>query len=92
MLSLQHDERIRMFGDTTPLLLDVVEQVKQRGSIKQGVADGSCQTEDIGSEGLSLDQKLRNIDYGLMEKVQIERAMPFKSLEERMEKFKRQQE
>ena len=25
MLSLQHDERIKMFGDTTPLLLDVVE-------------------------------------------------------------------
>ena len=49
-----------------------------------------CQTEDIGSEHLSLDQKLKNIDYGLMERVQIERSMPFKSLEERMMKYKRE--
>ena len=49
-----------------------------------------CQTEDIGAESLSLDQKLRNIDYGLMERVQVERAMPFKTLEERMMKYKRE--
>lgn len=39
---------------------------------------------------MSLDQKLRNIDYGLMERVQVERAMPFKTLEERMMKYKRE--
>jgi ribonuclease BN (tRNA processing enzyme) len=39
---------------------------------------------------MSLDQKLRNIDYGLMERVQAERAMPFKALEERMSKYKRE--
>ena len=39
---------------------------------------------------MSLDQKLRNIDYGFMERVQIERAMPFKTLEERMMKYKRE--
>jgi hypothetical protein len=44
----------------------------------------------VGAENLSLDQKLRNIDYGLMERVQIERAMPFKALEERMLKYKRE--
>ena len=39
---------------------------------------------------MSLEQKLRNIDYGLMERVQVERAMPFKALEERMMKYKRE--
>jgi len=46
----------------------------------------------MGSESLSLDQKLRNIDYGLIERVQVERAMPFKTLEERMMKYKREQD
>ena len=39
---------------------------------------------------MSLEQKFRNIDYGLMERVQIERAMPFKTMEERMLKYKRE--
>ena len=39
---------------------------------------------------MTLDQKLRDIDYGLMERVQVERAMPFKTLEERMVKYKRE--
>ena len=49
-----------------------------------------CQTEDAGDENMTIDQKLRNIDYGLMERVQVERAMPFKTLEERMMKYKRE--
>ena len=39
---------------------------------------------------MSLEQKLRNIDYGLMERVQVERAMPFKAMEEKMMKYKRE--
>ena len=77
-------------GDTTPLLLDIVEQIKHSGSITPNVSSSACQTEDVGSEHMSLDQKLRNIDYGLMERVQVERAMPFKTLEERMMKYKRE--
>lgn len=77
-------------GDTTPLILDIVDQIKQNGSVRPNVASASAQTEDVGEENMSLEQKLRNIDYGLMERVQVERAMPFKALEERMMKYKRE--
>lgn len=90
VLSLQHDEHIRSMGDTTPLLLDLVDQIKSNGSVRPNVASAQCQTEDVGAESMSLDQKLRNIDYGLMERVQVERAMPFKTLEERMMKYKQE--
>lgn len=90
VLSLQYDDHIKSMGDTTPLLLDIVDQIKQNGSIRPNVSSSYCQTEDVGSENLSLDQKLRNIDYGLMERVQVERSMPFKVLEERMMKYKRE--
>ena len=90
VLALQHDDYIKSMGDTTPLLLDIVNQIKSNGSIRPNLTASATQTEDIGSEHLSLDQKLKNIDYGLMERVQVERAMPFKSLEERMLKYKRE--
>ena len=35
-----------------------------------------------------MDQKLKRVDYNYLEKVDMERAAPFKSLEERMLKFK----
>ena len=79
-MSLHHDDYIKSMGDTTPLLLDMLDQIKQNGSVNPNMVSSTCQTEDV--EHLSLDQKLRNIDYGLMERVQIERAMPFKTLEE----------
>ena len=91
-LGLQHDEHIKTMGDATPLLLDILDQIKSSGSVRPNVVSSYCQTEDAGAEGLSLDQKLRNIDYGLMERVQVERAMPFKTLEERMMKYKREVE
>jgi hypothetical protein len=52
----------------------------------------SCfvQTEDIGEAQMSLDEKLRKIDFNYMEKSEVERMMPFKTLEERMVKFKRE--
>jgi len=90
VLSLHHDDYIKSMGDTTPLLLDLVEQIKSNGSVNPNMVSSFCQTEDVGSEHMSLDQKLRNIDYGLMERVQVERAMPFKTLEERMMKYKRE--
>ena len=90
VLSLQSEDHIKTMGDTTPLLLDIVDQIKSNGSINPNQVSSYCQTEDVGSESLSLDQKLRNIDYGLMERVQVERAMPFKTLEERMMKYKRE--
>ena len=92
VLGLQHEEYIKNVGDTTPLIIDIVEQVKSQGGLNPNVASVECQTEDFGSEHMSLDQKLKNIDYGLMERVQIERAMPFKTLEERMMKYKREME
>ena len=90
VLGLQSDEYIKSVGDTTPLLIDLVEQVKAQGGVNPNLSNAECQTEDFGSEHMSLDQKLKNIDYGLMERVQVERAMPFKTLEERMMKYKRE--
>ena len=69
VLSLQHDDYIKSMGETTPLLIAIVEQIKSNGSVNANVSSSACQTEDVGSEHLSLDQKLRNIDYGLMERV-----------------------
>jgi len=90
VLALQQDDHIKTMGDTTPLLLDILDQIKANGSVRPNVASSFSQTEDVGDENMSLDQKLRNIDYGLMERVQVERAMPFKTLEERMMKYKRE--
>lgn len=89
-MGLQHDEHIKTMGDTTPLLLDIVEGVKANGSVRPNLTSSYCQTEDVGGGGLSLEQKLRNIDHGLMDRVSAERAAPFKSLEERMLKYKRE--
>ncbi len=33
---------------------------------------------------------MRKIDYSYMEKVEVERVLPFKSLEERMVRYKRE--
>lgn len=90
VLGLQHEDYIQNVGDTTPLIIDIVESIKARGGLNPNQASKDCQTEDMGAEHMSLDQKLRNIDYGLMERVQVERAMPFKTLEERMMKYKRE--
>ena len=39
---------------------------------------------------MNLDQKLRKIDYSYMDKLELEKIMPYKALEERMLKFKRE--
>jgi hypothetical protein len=55
VLGLQHDDVIKNMGDTTPLLLDIVEQIKGNGSIRPNMASAQCQTEDVGAESLTLD-------------------------------------
>jgi hypothetical protein len=42
VLSLQHDDHIKSMGDTTPLLLDIVDQIKSNGSVKPGVTTSYC--------------------------------------------------
>ena len=37
VLGMQHDEYIKKMGDTTPLLLDLVEQIKAKGSVNPNV-------------------------------------------------------
>ena len=39
---------------------------------------------------LTLDEKLRRTDYSFMEQKDVERAAPFKSLEQRMLKYKQE--
>ena len=41
---------------------------------------------------MSLDQKLKKIDYSYMEKLDVERVMPYKSMEEKLLKHKRELE
>ena len=45
-----------------------------------------CQT-DGGESSISMEQKLKEIDYKMKEKLSIENAMPYKILEERMVQY-----
>ena len=81
VLGLVSDDHIQSQEDSTPLLLDIVERVKKQKSLNPGTASSYCQTEDAGSEHLSLDEKLKRIDYNFLEKKDVERAAPFKSME-----------
>jgi hypothetical protein len=42
VLSLQHDDHIKTMGDTTPLLLDLIDQIKANGSVRPNVATSYC--------------------------------------------------
>jgi hypothetical protein len=72
----------------TPLLLDLVEILKQNGSARPGKVSAYVQTEEAGAEAMTLDQKLRKLEFDFRDKADFERAMPFKTLEERMLKYK----
>ena len=48
-LALQHDEQIKLMGDTTPLIIDIVEQIKTNGAVRPNVTSSYCQTEDVGN-------------------------------------------
>ena len=52
-------------------------------------AEDSAQTEE-SADGLSLDQKLKQIDNEYMNSRMSERLLPFRELEERMVKYKRE--
>jgi len=88
VLGLRSDDIVQTRGDSTPLLLDIVERIKQQGSLAPNKVSSYCQTEEASQETMSLDQKLRRVDHTYLEKVDAERAAPFKSLEERMLKYK----
>ena len=92
ILGLASDEHIQNQTDSTPLLLDIVDRVKTQKSLSPGTTSSYCQTEDAGSEHLSLDDKLKRIDYNYLEKKDAERAAPFKSLEQRMLNYKKEVE
>eukprot|EP00347_Sterkiella_histriomuscorum_P022258 403331120 len=97
VLKLDKDENYLNSGtsskqskEITPLLIDLMDILKQNGSVKPNMSSCYIQTEEAGEESLSLDQKLRKIDNNYMEKQDIERLMPFKALEERMLKYKQE--
>ena len=90
VLGLSTDEHILNQTDSTPLINDILERVKQQKSLAPGKTSSYCQTEDASSEMLSLDEKLRRIDQNFLEAKDMERAAPFKSLEQRMLKYKQE--
>jgi len=42
VMALQHDEHIVNMGDTTPLLLDLVERIKSNGSVRPATTSSFC--------------------------------------------------
>jgi len=93
LLGLSKDD---YFGENvgregTPLLMDIVEVIRGNRSVRPNRQGVSVQTEDSSAfEGqMSLEQKLKQIDENLSSS---ERLMPYKSLEERMIKYKRELE
>ena len=55
MLALKSDDVVGSQPDSTPLLLDIVERIKQHKSLSAGRVSSYCQTEDIDSSFLSID-------------------------------------
>jgi hypothetical protein len=76
----------------TPLLLDLVEVIKSSRSIRPNKVSSYVQTEEAGEASMSLEQKLKRIDSTLKEASESERLVPFKTLEERMLKYKKELE
>ena len=70
--------------------MDLVDILKQNGTIRPNMSSCYIQTEEAGEESMTLDQKLRRVDHTYSEKSDIERMMPFKTLEERMLKYKQE--
>ena len=55
VLRLHSDELITSKGDTTPLLMDILEQVKAAGSVRPNMTSCSIQTEEAGESAMNLD-------------------------------------
>ena len=91
VLHLQGDDYVESKGDSTPLLLDLVDRIKGQGSLSPNQQTSYTQTEDVGSDSMmTLEQKLARIDHTYVDKVDIERAAPFKTMEQRMMKYKQE--
>lgn len=41
-MALQHDEHIKLMGDSTPLILDIVEQIRATGGVRPNVVSSYC--------------------------------------------------
>ena len=70
------------------MLASLVREIRAR-SLKRDSAEVEIQT-DMGEEGLTLDEKLRKMDLKFADRLVSERMMPFKTMEERMLKYKRE--
>mmetsp|Transcript_35795 Transcript_35795/g.34826 ORF Transcript_35795/g.34826 Transcript_35795/m.34826 type:complete len:189 (+) Transcript_35795:214-780(+) len=93
VLRLDRDEQFkeRPGLEHTPLLLDLLEQIKaNNGSLRGNMVSSYVQTEEAGEESMNLDQKLRKVDYKYMEQADIQKCLPFKSLEERMVRYRKE--
>lgn len=69
-------------------MASLVGEIRAR-SLKRDSAEVEIQT-DMGEEGLTLDEKLRKMDLKFADRLVSERMMPFKTMEERMLKYKRE--
>ncbi|CAI2384444.1 unnamed protein product [Moneuplotes crassus] len=85
----EDDEATPLEKINTPILTDIVEAMRRGHSIRPNQVTCSVQTDE-GEEGLTLDQKLKKLDMKYMEASAAEKVMPYKVLEERMIKYKRE--
>ena len=95
VLGLNKDEYFadNVKREMTPLLMDLVEVIKQNHSVRPNKVSFSTQTDDSqGLSSLSLEDKLKRIDLNLQETSSMDRLMPYKVMEERMLKYKREVE
>ena len=91
VLGLKNDEHYLTAAknEMTPLLLDLVDVIKSSRSLRPNKVSSFVQTEEAGDSSLSLEQKLKKIDTTLKDVSESDRLVPFKSLEEKMLKYKR---
>lgn len=94
LLNLKNDEVYASSPGTefTPLLLDLVRVLHSQKSLRPNRVSSAVQTDDATMEQMSLEQKLRRIDSSMKGQQEAERLMPFKTLEERMLKYKKELE
>lgn len=72
-----------------PLLAEVVESMRRGHALRPNLKDMAVQAEG-GTEGFTIDQKLKLIDNKFKETMAAERLIPFKTMEERMLRYKRE--
>jgi hypothetical protein len=94
VLGLKNDEHYMTAAkhEMTPLLVDLVEVIKGNCSLRPNKVSSYVQTEEAGESSMSLEQKLKRIDTNLRDAAESERLVPFKTLEERMIKYKKELE